>query len=177
MREHVKSWKISIAAIAIALLATTSAANSTDSICEAVALYNTRESEHFPYALNRGETIDAITQYNVDKKTGSTSLCSHGGGCYPANALQLSNCVVDKSKPTFENDDEISYSLDLIRSKVAPDKLRQNDVELRLLDLGSMRRQCRRLLCQDASLPLRPASSKGFGRRPERHCRAEGQFP
>jgi hypothetical protein len=112
------------------------AAHATDSICKAVAKYTTLETEDFPYALKRGESIDAATQYNVNKKTGVTSICSHGGGCYPAEALRLTNCIVDKSKPTYEDGDERSYGLTLIRSKVPPTVLRQNDVELKLLDLG-----------------------------------------
>jgi hypothetical protein len=101
------------------------------------------ETEGFPYALKRGESIDAVTQYNVNKKTGVTSLCSHGGGCYPAEALRLTNCIVDKSKPAYEDGDEHSYGLILIRSKVPPTVLRQNDVELKLLDLGMCNCVCR----------------------------------
>lgn len=128
--------KIPHAAILIVLsTATIGPAHATDSICEAVFAYDTKETQDFPYAHKQGDVVDAITQYNVNKKTGVTSFCSHGGGCYPAEALRLTNCTIDKSK-SFEDDDETSYGLDLIRSKVPPDKLRQNDVELRLLDLG-----------------------------------------
>lgn len=121
---------------ASSILASVIAAHATDSICEAVAKYTTVATENFPYALKRGESIDAVTQYNVNKKTGVTSLCSHGGGCYPAEALRLTNCMVAKSKPAYEDGDERSYGLILIRSKVPPTVLRQNDVELKLLDLG-----------------------------------------
>jgi hypothetical protein len=112
---------------ASSILASVIAAHATDSICEAVAKYTTVETKDF-YALKRGESIDAVTQYNVNKKTGVTSLCSHGGGCYPAEALRLTNCRVDKSKPSYEDGEERSYSLDVIRSKVPPSVLRQNDV-------------------------------------------------
>jgi hypothetical protein len=121
---------------ASSILASVMAAHAKDSICEAVAKYTTVETEDFPYALKRGEYIDAVTQYNVNKKTGMTSLCSHGGGCYPADALRLTNCIVDTSKPAYEDGDERSYGLILIRSKVPPTVLRQNDVELKLLELG-----------------------------------------
>jgi hypothetical protein len=131
-----QKMKIPTVAIVFALMATTAAANATDSICEAVALHATTETKDFPSALKRGETIDAVTQYNVNKKTGVASLCSHGGGCYPAEALRLTNCRVNKSKSDFEDGDEVSYGLDVIRSKVPPTILRQNDVELKLLDLG-----------------------------------------
>src|SRR5664279_1681758 len=106
--------KIPTAAIVFALLASTAAANATDSICEAVVLHATTETEDFPYALKRGDIIDAITQYNLNKKTGVASLCSHGGGCYPAEALRLTNCTINKSKPQFVDADEVSYGLDLI---------------------------------------------------------------
>jgi len=131
-----QKMKLSAAALMFALMVTAPAANATDSICEAVAVHATKESEDFPHALKRGETIGAITQYNVNRKTGVATLCSHGGGCYPAEALSLTNCEVNKSQPAFEDTEEISYSLDLIRSKVPPATLRQNDVELKLLDLG-----------------------------------------
>jgi hypothetical protein len=111
-------------------------ANATDSICEAVALHSTVKTETFGYPLRQGESIDAVTQYNVNKKTGETSYCSHGGGCYPAEALRLTNSYVDKSKVSWEDDDEKSYGLVLIRSKVPPAQLRQNDVELKLLEIG-----------------------------------------
>ncbi len=117
-------------------MATIGSANATDSICEAVALRDTTITEDFPYALKHGQTIDAVTQYNINKTTGVASLCSHGGGCYPAEALNLTNCTVNKSKPNFEDAYEVSYSLDVIRSKVPPAILRQNDVELKLLELG-----------------------------------------
>jgi hypothetical protein len=51
--------------------------------------------------LKRGEYDKAITQYRVNKKTGLTSFCSHGGCCYPTHlvengakveALRLTNC-------------------------------------------------------------------------------------
>jgi hypothetical protein len=122
--------------ILLALTATTATANATDSICEAVAVHATTESSVFRYALKHGEIIDAITQYNVNKKTGVASLCSHGGGCYPAGALRLTNCTINKSKPQSVDEEEVSYGLDLDRSKVPAAVLRQNDVELKLLDFG-----------------------------------------
>ncbi len=132
--DDMGKWLLSVTLAA--LVGSTAAANATDSICEAVAMKATTKTEDFPYPLKRGETIDAITQYNVNMKTGATSFCSHGGGCYPAEALHLTNCKVDKSKPSYEDNEELSYSLKVIRSKVPPNILRQNDVELKLLDLG-----------------------------------------
>lgn len=123
-------------AVLIVALFTSTVANATDSICTAIALHSTTKTDDYPYPLKTGEVIDAITQYNLNKKTGKASFCSHGGGCYPAEALRLTNCTVDKSKPQFIDEAEISYGLDLTRSKVPPDVLRQHDVELKLLDLG-----------------------------------------
>jgi hypothetical protein len=123
------------ASVAFAVLATTSAASATDSICKAVAVRATAKTETLA-ELKRGDIIDAITQYNVNKKTSVASLCSHGGGCYLADALQLTNCRINKTKPQYVDESEISYGLDLIRSKMPAEILRQNDVELKLLDLG-----------------------------------------
>jgi hypothetical protein len=109
--------------------------NATDSICAAIAL-RSRGAGEDTYALKQGDRIDAITQYNVDKKTVAAKFCSHGGGCYPADALRLTNCSIDKSKPRFSDETELSYGLDVIRSKVPAAVLRQNDLELKLLDLG-----------------------------------------
>jgi hypothetical protein len=63
------------------------------------------------------------------------SFCSHGGGCYPAEALRLTNCSIDKSK-SDDFGDERSYGLTVIRSKVPANVLRQNDIELKLLALN-----------------------------------------
>jgi hypothetical protein len=112
-----------------------SPAHATDSLCEAVALHGTTKSQAFPYELKSGDRIDAITQYRVNKKSRITSFCSHGGGCYPATALRLTNCKVNKGKPD-DDGEEIYYGLTLIRSRVPPAALRQNDVELKLLEMG-----------------------------------------
>lgn len=125
---QMKSIIIGVVAVVLA----SSSAHAIDSLCEAVAIETIRGDG---YTIKVGEKIDAITQYNKNQKTGATTLCSHGGGCYPAKAFRLTNCTIDRSHPDRFGD-EISYGLDLIRSKVAPDALRQNDVELRLLELG-----------------------------------------
>jgi hypothetical protein len=127
--------KTSFVIITAALLAST-AANATDSICEAIVSHSTAKTDDYSYPLKTGQIIDAITQYNLNKKTGKASFCSHGGGCYPAEALRLTNCTINKTKPQFADETEISYGLDLIRSKIPPEVLRQNDVELKLLDIG-----------------------------------------
>ena len=136
-----------VSATLVAFIASTVVANANDSICEAVAMKGTAKTEDFPFALKRGEIIGAVSQFNISKKTGVTSFCSHGGGCYPAVALRLTNCRVDKSKPSYEDNQEFSYSLNVIRSKVPPTILRQNDVELKLLELECVTRA-------QATLPL-----------------------
>jgi len=109
---------------------------ASDSICDGIATRNTIPSEHFSYALRKGEQITAITQYNIDKQTGETSICSHGGGCYPAGAIKLTNCKVDRTAPAWEDDETVSYGLTLLRSKVDPARLRENDLELQLIGFG-----------------------------------------
>ena len=104
---------------ASSILASVIAAHATDSICEAVAKYTTEKPKTSLMPLNAARSIDAVTQYNVNKKTGVTSLCSHGGGCYPAEALRLTNCMVDKSKPTLKTVTSL-LALIVIRSKVPP---------------------------------------------------------
>jgi len=126
--------RASFATLVVILFAGFIPAKATDSICEAVAVRSTMKEGHLS-AIKRGSVVDAITQYNISKKTGEASFCSHGGGCYPADALRLTNCVIDKRRPE-EFGDEISYSLELLRSKVPAQVRRQHDVELRLLDLG-----------------------------------------
>lgn len=124
-------------AIVFAFMASTAAANAIESLCEAVALHATAEAEGFQFSLKKGEIIDVITQYKINKKTGVASFCSHGGGCYPAEALRLTNCTIDKSTPQYPDDTEdFYYGLDPIRSMFPPDVLRQYDVGFKLRDLG-----------------------------------------
>ena len=85
--------------ILFALMATTSPANAVDSICEAVALRATTETDDFSYPLKLGQLVDAITQYNVNKKTGVTSFCSHGGGCYPGEHCVSPTAWLIKASP------------------------------------------------------------------------------
>jgi hypothetical protein len=48
----------------------------------------------------------------------------------------LSPLFAIRSRPQFTDEEMVSYGLDVIRSKVSPTALRQNDVEFKLLDLG-----------------------------------------
>lgn len=126
--------KISTVATAFYLVVFPAAAHAMD-ICEAVAVQTTTKTGDFPYALKYGETVDAVTQYTVSKKTRAASFCQHGGGCYPAEALRLVNCAV-QSKPFSEYDDEVIYGLDVIRSRVSPTILKEYDAAAKLLELG-----------------------------------------
>jgi hypothetical protein len=49
--------------------------------------------------------------------------------------LHLTNCKVG-SRDAFDDPDEVFYSIDVIRSKIPPARLRLDDVDNRLLELG-----------------------------------------
>jgi hypothetical protein len=117
-------------------------ANAAD-ICEAVALRDVAPIGDTKYGLKQGERDTAITQFNVDKKTGESSFCSHGGSCFPTHVdeggrkvqvLRLTNCEVGAL--SYQDAEQFSYSVDVIRSKVSPTRLRIEDVDNRLLELG-----------------------------------------
>jgi hypothetical protein len=118
----------------VAFIATTPS-QAIDSLCEAVALRDA-PATNTTSEVRKGMKIDAITQYVVNKKSGAARFCTRVGGCYSANALRLVNCVIDKNYGDDFGGDETLYRLGLIRSKINPDRLRQYDVELKLLDLG-----------------------------------------
>src|SRR5262249_50691524 len=90
--------------VAVVSLMLSTSASAAD-ICKAIALRNVPALEAPESVLKRGEYDAAITQYRVNKKTGSTSFCSHGGYCYPTHivengakveALRLTNCKIGK---------------------------------------------------------------------------------
>lgn len=127
-----------------ALFLTASAASQAADICEAIALRDVPAIESPTSILTRGEHDTAITQYRVDKKTGVTSFCSHGGYCYPTHviangqkveALRLTNCKIAKRSP-YNAPDEITYDVDVIRSKVPAVTLKYDDLDNRLLEMG-----------------------------------------
>src|SRR5208282_3966945 len=66
------------------------------------------------------------------------------GSCFPATVtengkrvetLHLTNCKVG-ARDSFDDPDDVFYSLDVIRSKVPPLQLKIDDVDNRLLELG-----------------------------------------
>ena len=112
-------------------------------LCEAIALRDIAAIESPDSVLQRGEHDTAITQYRLNKLTGMTSFCSHGGYCYPTHvyikgkkieALRLTNCKI--GKPSDSDDEEVTYSVDVVRIKNNSAKLRKDDLENKLLDMG-----------------------------------------
>ena len=73
------------------------------SLCKAIALRDVAAIEAPDSVLPRGSYDHAVTQYIVNKQTGMTTLCSHGGYCYPTHvrvngqkveAFRLTNCKI-----------------------------------------------------------------------------------
>jgi len=113
-------------------------------LCRAVVLHDVHAIEAPGSVLRRGEYDTAITQYSVAKATGVAAFCSHGGHCYPTHvveggrrieALRLTNCRVGASV-AYEDSEETIYALDVIRSAVAPNDLKVDDLDNRLIELG-----------------------------------------
>jgi hypothetical protein len=112
-------------------------------LCKAVALRDVPAIEDQSSIIKRGDSYTAISQYNVNKKTGVITMCSHGGYCYPTQvieggrrveALRLTNCKI--GKPSYHDADETSYELILDRRSVSPAELKQMDVSNKLLAMG-----------------------------------------
>ncbi|WP_299421414.1 hypothetical protein [Sphingomonas bacterium] len=86
------------------------------------------------WGVAKGQTFQFVTQY-WQSKTGVRYFCSHGGGCYLAEArvngvrvpvVALDNCRIDYSDP-YKFEDGTLYSLTPIRSKFSARDLRQWD--------------------------------------------------
>ena len=114
-------------------------------ICTAVALRDVPAIEHSSSILKKGQFDTAITQYRVNKRTGETSFCSHGGYCYPIRiqvggdlleALRLTNCQVVDSRPAFDEGEYLDYEVEPVRTKVPPALLRYDDLDNKLLAMG-----------------------------------------
>ena len=117
---------------------------SAADICKAIALRDVPALEAPESVLKRGEYDTAITQYRVNKKTGLTSFCSHGGYCYPTHivengakveALRLTNCKIGK-RDEWNDPEEIFYSVDVLRSALTETELKIEELDNKLLDLG-----------------------------------------
>jgi hypothetical protein len=123
------------------------APTKADDICEATALRDVPAIGSPGSFIRKGGKDEAITQFRVNKRTGETSYCSHGGNCYPTHvhvgddlllALKMTNCK-PSSKPYSANNfepEEIVYGLDVIRSRIPAGLMRREDVKNRLLNMG-----------------------------------------
>jgi hypothetical protein len=118
-------------------------ANAAD-ICNATALRDVPALEDPTSILKKGEIDDSITQFRVNKMTGETSFCSHGGYCYPTHlqvggdklqALKMTNCSVG-GQGTDDDQGFTSYEVIVNRSKIPPVQLRADDLDNRLRELG-----------------------------------------
>jgi len=120
-------------------------------ICNAVALVdvpNSPESIQYgsnPIAFKKGEIVEAVTQYSVDRKSGVGSFCSHGGGCYPryitignrrVEALRLVNCKIGGEVIGSGDEEEAIYSIDVDPSKNDPGVLRYDAADDALIEIG-----------------------------------------
>ncbi len=118
-------------------------ASSAD-LCKAIALRDVAAIESPDSILQKGEYDEAVTQYRVNRHTGMTSFCSHGGYCYPTHvyingkkveALRLTNCKIGKKSDYFD-EDEVFFAIDVDRSKNTSEALRLDDLENRFLEMG-----------------------------------------
>lgn len=130
-------------AVLAAVVAFLPSATLANDICRAVALRDVASIEAPDSVIPLGGYDDAITQYNVNKQTRTTTFCSHGGYCYPTHvyingqkqeALRLVNCKVGTK--AFEDAEQVSYSVDVDRSRNSASTLRESDVSQRFLDMG-----------------------------------------
>jgi hypothetical protein len=117
-------------------------ASSAD-LCRALALRDVPAAETPDSILPRSNYDEAVTQYRVNKQTGMTTLCSHGGYCYPTHvrvngqkveALRLINCKIGERN--YEDKEEIFYTVDVVRSKNSSGTLRLDDLDNKFLEMG-----------------------------------------
>jgi hypothetical protein len=137
------SWRsIGFTATLVPLVCCWSSAWPAD-LCKAVALRDVAAVEAPDSVLARGSYDEAVTQYRVNKLTGMATFCSHGGYCYPTHvringqkveALRLVNCSI--GEPYDESNDEVFYSVDVVRSKNSAAELRLDDLDNKFLKMG-----------------------------------------
>jgi hypothetical protein len=138
-----RSWQaICLTAALAPIIISSNGAWSAD-LCKAVALRDVAAVEAPDSVLARGSYGDAVTQYRVNKQTGMTTFCSHGGYCYPTHvrvngqkmeALRLINCKIGSRN--YEDKDEVFYSVDVVRSKNSVAELRLDDLDNKFLEMG-----------------------------------------
>jgi hypothetical protein len=129
--------------VAIASFMLCAPASAAD-ICKAIALRDVPALEAPESVLKRGEYDTAITQYRMNKKTGMTSFCSHGGYCYPTHViengakvevLRLTNCKIGK-RDEWDDPEEIFYNVDVLKSALSETEQKIDELDNKLLDLG-----------------------------------------
>lgn len=139
-------------ALALATIGVPASAAAAD-MCNAIALVDVPDwgdgvpADASGGVLKRGEIDEAVTQYQVDKKTGEGVFCSHGGYCYPryltrngrrVEALRLTNCKIGAAVPSSPgiDDNSVIYDIDVDRSKNSASALKKDDVDNALLNIG-----------------------------------------
>lgn len=116
-------------------------------ICTAVALRDVTAVENHSSILRKGQVDDAITEYLVNKRTGRTFFCSHGGYCYPTHVeaggdllealkLAIAGYQAHPSPADYGGDENITYGVEPIRAETAPALLRYDDLDNKLLEMG-----------------------------------------
>jgi hypothetical protein len=134
---------VKMAYLATTLICAAALDASAADLCKAIALRDVSAVEAPDTVLPRGAYDEAVTQYVVEKKTGLTKFCSHGGYCYPTHvringqkieALRLVNCRVTTRSEGVG--DETIYYLDVIRERNPPEALRLDDLDNKFLEMG-----------------------------------------
>lgn len=133
-----------VALLAVAGLALCiSSANAAD-ICKAIALRDVAALDNPRSIIPKGDYDTAITGLHMNKVSGETSFCSHGGYCYPTHvtvrkktveALRLTNCSVDRSL-SDDDGEEITYQMSVSRSAVPVAQWRKDYLDNRFLQMG-----------------------------------------
>ncbi len=137
--------KITLALLCSPLLAVMLAVPAlADSTCTMTALRDTAAVDNPRSIMSKGHVENAVSQFRVDNRTGDTSLCSHGGYCYPTHvmvngktveAIRMTNCRPNMSSG-IKDANETVYDVEIIRSQVPAPMLRRADVERKFSEMG-----------------------------------------
>jgi hypothetical protein len=138
------------------LLACAATPSLAADLCEGIATRDVAGDETVG-DLKKDQLLRSITEYRVPRKSGVPLYCVHGGNCYPADAIKLTNCKTGAQCKECPSDQYDFYGMDLIRSKIPPELLRKNDLEDRLEDLG---------LCN----PCAAGAADAYLNRPQSKC-------
>lgn len=140
-RKLVRKFHISLAFISLTLAIAGSV--EADSLCKAIAVTDVATALNgVAYTVRKGNYLEPITTYKLDKDTNDSWLCSHSI-CYlthlykkgkKTEALRLTNCRIGSVLSDGIND--VTYYLEPIREKNPEGDLRRFDVINRLLEIG-----------------------------------------